>query len=125
MRDGVVGGPAREIGPSAGLVRPERAPGAQEVADDVAAPVGAVVARVAAERRGDPAAVERLAVDDAAARAQVRRDVDVVIREADDRAGPRGGRRQERRAQQTEDDDGPDQLIRSASSTMIPAGPRT
>jgi len=52
--------------------------------DDVPAPIRAMVASVACERCGHAPAVERLAMDDATARAQVGHDMDMVVGEAED-----------------------------------------
>ena len=77
--------------PAVGVVRPERQPGAEQVAGHVGAAVGSVVARVAAERPGDPEAVEGLAVDDPPAGPHVGGDVEVGVDESAHRAVPVDG----------------------------------
>ena len=82
---GVVRRPPGERGPSVGVVRAEGKPGAKQVPGHVVAAVGAVIVLVVPERLGDPEAVERLAVDDAPAGAQVRGDVEVGVGEPEHR----------------------------------------
>jgi hypothetical protein len=64
----------------------DRQAGAQQVAGDVVAAVGAVVVGVVAEGLADPERVERLAVEDRAPGALVGGDVEVDVGEAEDRA---------------------------------------
>ena len=95
MGERVVDGPVRERGPPVVALQ---GAGAEQVAGHVEDPVRAVLARVAvgAERPGDAEAVEVLAVDDVAAGADVRRHLEVEVREPEHR--PVGIRAAERRA---------------------------
>ena len=90
---GVVDRPAVEGRPAVEVVGAERQPRPQQVAGDVVAAVGAVVALVVAERPRDAEAVEGPAADHATAGPHVRRHVQVEIGEAEHRAvgvdGPR------------------------------------
>ncbi len=83
---GVVHRPAGEGRPAVGVVGADRLAGAEQVAGDVEAAVGPVVVLVVAERLREPVGMERLAVDDAAAGAQVGGDVHVGVGEAEDAA---------------------------------------
>ena len=79
-----------------GVVRAEGQARAQQVAGDVGAAVGAVLGGVVAQRRLDPARVEGLAVEHAAAGALVGGDVQVGVDPAAHGAGSVGAA--ERRA---------------------------